>query len=307
LSDAVGTVILGRPQAIRLVAVALLARGHVLLEDAPGTGKTQLARSISAVVSGVHNRIQFTPDLLPSDLLGVNAYDPRDASFQFRPGPVFCNILLADEINRASPKTQSALLQVMEEGRVTIDGETRPVPAPFLVIATQNQHEKQLGGVYELPAAQMDRFLIKTSIGYPGHEAAMAILEQSGEMDRSARLAPLMTTDQISELAEAAATVAVDKSVIDYALRLCELTREDPKLAVGVSVRGTLALVRAAKVWALSAGRPFVIPDDIKQLVKPVLAHRVILEQDEAFGDTTAEQVLADILERTAPPADRGA
>lgn len=299
----VGKAVLGKPHTIRLAFTAMLAEGHLLLEDAPGTGKTSLARALAATVRGTHNRIQFTPDLLPSDVTGVTIYDQSSGRFEFHKGPIFASIVLADEINRASPKTQSALLEVMEESHVTVDGVTHSAGRPFMVIATQNPIEQ--AGTYKLPEAQLDRFLIKTSIGYPDHASTVEILAGSAERDRSSHLTPLITTDAIGDMADMAAGVHVDAAVLDYVSRLAEATRSDPQTRLGVSVRGCIALVRCAKVWAAAQGRAFVIPDDIKELAEPVLAHRLMLDVEAEFAGVTNSEVLENVLSVTAPPVER--
>lgn len=299
----VGKAVLGKPHTIRLAFTAMLAEGHLLLEDAPGTGKTSLARALAATVQGTHNRIQFTPDLLPSDVTGVTIYDQSSGRFEFHKGPIFASIVLADEINRASPKTQSALLEVMEESHVTVDGVTHSAGRPFMVIATQNPIEQ--AGTYKLPEAQLDRFLIKTSIGYPDHASTVEILAGSAERDRSSHLTPLITTEAIGDMADMAAGVHVDAAVLDYVSRLAEATRSDPQTRLGVSVRGCIALVRCAKVWAAAQGRAFVIPDDIKELAEPVLAHRLMLDVEAEFAGVTNSEVLENVLSVTAPPVER--
>ncbi|WP_024286899.1 MoxR family ATPase [Cellulomonas sp. KRMCY2] len=299
----VGEALLGKDHVVRLALTCMLAEGHLLLEDAPGTGKTSLAKAIAATVQGTHSRIQFTPDLLPSDVTGVTIYDQNTRQFSFHQGPVFASVVLADEINRASPKTQSALLEVMEESRVTVDKVSHSVGRPFMVIATQNPIEQ--AGTYRLPEAQLDRFLIKTSLGYPDHDSMIEILSGSAERDRTAHLTPKITTNAVAEMAELASTVHADAAVLDYVARLVESTRTDAQTALGASVRGGLALVRCGKVWAASQGRTYVIPDDIKLLVEPVLAHRIILDTEAEFAGVTARQVVGRILADTQPPAAR--
>jgi MoxR-like ATPase len=299
----VGLAVLGKDHVVRLALTAMLAEGHLLLEDAPGTGKTSLAKAIAATVQGTHSRIQFTPDLLPSDVTGVTIYDQGSRTFEFHPGPVFASVVLADEINRASPKTQSALLEVMEESRVTVDKVSHPVGRPFMVIATQNPIEQ--AGTYRLPEAQLDRFLIKTSLGYPDHESMVEILSGSAARDRTARLTAQITTEAVGDMAILASTVHTDTAVLDYVARLAAATRADAQTVVGVSVRGAIALVRCAKVWAASQGRGYVLPDDIKLLAEPVLAHRFVLDTEAEFAGVTATQVLGRILADTSPPAGR--
>ncbi|WP_090033010.1 AAA family ATPase [Cellulomonas marina] len=297
----VGQVVLGKERTVRTALMAMVAEGHLLLEDAPGTGKTSLAKALAACVQGTHSRIQFTPDLLPSDVTGVSVWDQGRGRFEFHRGPVFASVVLADEINRASPKTQSALLEVMEEGNVTVDGVSHPVGTPFMVIATQNPVEQ--AGTYRLPEAQLDRFLVRTSLGYPDRAATLEIL--AGARDRTGDLEPLVTTAALGEMSAIAGRVHVDTAVLDYVARLVEATREDPRTVLGVSVRGALALVRCARVWAASAGRGHVLPADVKDLVGPVLAHRLLLTPDAELDGVGAHDVVADVLERTPAPTVR--
>ncbi|MGN6502316.1 MAG: AAA family ATPase [Pseudolysinimonas sp.] len=298
-------VLLGKTFVVRLGFVALLSEGHLLLEDYPGTGKTSFARAIAQTVAGSSSRIQFTPDLLPGDITGVSIYDQRTGSFDFHRGPVFANIVLADEINRASPKTQAALLEVMEEGHVTVDGETHDVGLPFMVIATQNPIEQ--AGTYRLPEAQLDRFMLKASIGYPDHASTLRILDGAGVKAHDITIPPVVTADAVLEMAQLARTVHVDPSVNDYVSRLVDATRSATEVRLGVSVRGALALVRSAKTLAAASGRHYVVPDDVKSLAEPVLAHRLVLDPEAEFDGVTPSSVIAQLLLETAPPTDRQA
>lgn len=301
LVDNVERVILGKRHVAELAFSAMIAQGHLLLEDVPGTGKTSLARAMGQSIDGVTTRIQFTPDLLPGDVTGITVYDQKRGEFEFHRGPVFANIVLADEINRASPKTQSALLEVMEEGHVTIDGVTRPVGSPFLVIATQNPIEQ--AGTYRLPEAQLDRFLMKTSLGYPDHAATLRILE--GTATARVDLPPVVSLDGVRAMSALAREVYISPLVLDYIARIVEATRAAVEVRLGASVRGAMALTRAAKAWAIARGRGFVTPDDVKALTEVVLAHRLVLDPEAEFDGVTAGAIIGQVLLDVAPPTQR--
>ena len=301
----VDQVLLGKTFVIKLSFTSLLSEGHLLLEDFPGTGKTSLARAMAQSVKGASSRIQFTPDLLPGDITGVSIYDQGAGEFEFHRGPIFANIVLADEINRASPKTQSALLEVMEEGRVTVDGISHDVGAPFMVIATQNPIEQ--AGTYRLPEAQLDRFIMKASIGYPDHASTVRILEGAGVKAHETILPPIATDEVIVEMGALARTVHVDATINDYVSRLVEATRSATEVRLGASVRGALALIRTSKTLAAANGRHYVIPDDVKALAEPVLAHRLVLDPEAEFDGVTASGIISQLLIETPPPSDRQA
>jgi len=303
LVDNVEQVVLGKRHVIELAFTAMLSEGHLLLEDFPGTGKTSLARAMGQSVQGTSSRIQFTPDLLPGDVTGITVYDQRNGEFEFHQGPIFANIVLADEINRASPKTQSALLEVMEEGQVTVDGVTRRVGEPFLVVATQNPVEQ--AGTYRLPEAQLDRFLMKTTLGYPDHAATVRILEGSATARRE--VPPVITPQGVVTMADIAREVYLNPLVLDYIARIVEATRLATEVRLGVSVRGAIALTKASRTWAIAHGRGYVTPDDVKALAESVLAHRLILDPEAEFDGVTPGAVIGQVLLDTLPPSQREA
>jgi MoxR-like ATPase len=299
----IARVLRGKPGAIRHAVVALLARGHLLIEDVPGVGKTTLARALAQSIGGTFHRIQFTSDLLPSDVVGVSILDPKSAEFEFRAGPVFANLVLADEINRTPPRTQSALLEAMNEGQVSVDGRTYPLEAPFLVMAAQNAEERY--GTYPLPESQMDRFLLRIRIDYPSAEDERRILLESAGRPEDTRLEPVLSVAQVRALQEAAERVHLSAELADYIVAVARETRRSPHLSLGVSPRGQLAWRNAARAAALAEGRDYVLPDDLKSLVGPVLAHRIVPASPvEALtrSRSDVERVLADIIDRLPAP-----
>lgn len=293
-------VMVGKKQVTELTLVSLLAGGHVLLEDVPGVGKTMMVRSIAKSLGLTFNRIQFTPDLLPSDMTGVSIYNQKDMSFEFRPGPLVGNVILADEINRTSPKTQSALLESMEEMSMTVDGQTHILPDPFLVMATQNPIEYE--GTYPLPEAQLDRFLMKLTMGYPTPEEEFNVLNVIGNEHPIHLLKPAISAEEIAELKTAVKNIYVSDSVKRYIVDLVNRTRNHKSIALGVSPRGSLALLKAAQAYALLMNRDFVIPDDVKYLAPFVLVHRVLLKPEARFEGVTAQEVIKDLLARVPAP-----
>ncbi len=274
LEENISQVVLGKPDVVRLCVVALLAGEHILVEDVPGVGKTLLGKALANSISGRFSRIQFTPDLLPSDIIGSSIFNAKTSEFVFKTGPIFANIVLADEINRTTPRTQSALLEAMSDSQVSMDGQTHPLPAPFIVIATQNPFEFE--GTYPLPESQLDRFLLRTQIGYPDREAELEVFASHRLREPVDELGPVLDASQVITLQEAARSVTVDDSIQAYLMDIVEATRNSDELHVGVSTRGALALHRAIQAYALTDGRQFVVPDDIKRLAVSVLAHRVI-------------------------------
>ena len=291
LQQAVETVIKGKPEAIRLAIVTLIAGGHLLVEDVPGVGKTTLAHALARALDCSFQRIQFTSDLLPSDVIGLSVYNQHSGVFEWKPGPVFANVVLADEINRTTPKTQSALLEAMAERHVTVEGATHDLPLPFIVLATQNPIEHH--GTYPLPESQLDRFMLRLRIGYPAAAAEELILREREYADPLDELLPVMTGHEVNELHRIVTTVSVDDSLIQYLMRIVAATRDSEMLDLGVSPRGTLALFRAAQALALTEERTFCIPDDIKRLVVPVFAHRIVVSSRFASSLRRSEEAEA--------------
>lgn len=293
-------VIVGKRDCLELLLVAVLADGHVLLEDVPGVGKTLMAKALARSIGGRFRRVQFTPDLLPSDITGFNVYNQQEGRFQFQPGPVMTNILLADEINRTIPRTQASLLESMEERQVTVDGQTLRLPVPFLVIATQNPIE--LEGTFPLPEAQLDRFLLRLRLGYPDRDEEIAILERFQKTDPLPELEAVATLEQLGEMQRARASIRVSAGVREYIAEIAGATRRHGSLRFGVSPRGSLALMRAGQALAGLRGRDFVLPDDIKAIAVPALSHRLILKDAELLRGETADHFVAQILKQIPVP-----
>lgn len=303
LQQAIETVIKGKPEAVRLGIVTLIAGGHLLIEDVPGVGKTTLAHALARALRCTFQRIQFTSDLLPSDVIGLSIFNQHTGVFEWKPGPVFANVVLADEINRTTPKTQSALLEAMAERHVTAEGVTHPLPAPFIVLATQNPIEHH--GTYPLPESQLDRFMLRLRIGYPGLEDERQILRDREVSDPLEDIRPVMTAGEIVQLQQSVADVSVDDSLVDYLMRIVAATRDSEMLDLGVSPRGSLALFRAAQAIALTEERSYCIPDDIKRLVVPVFAHRILVStrfSSSMRRSEEAEAVLQEIMKTVSVP-----
>jgi MoxR-like ATPase len=303
LQAAVESVIKGKPEAVRLALVTLIAGGHLLVEDVPGVGKTTLAHALARAIDCPFQRIQFTSDLLPSDVIGLSIYNQHTGIFEWKPGPVFASVVLADEINRTTPKTQSALLEAMAEGHITVEGVTHPLPAPFIVIATQNPIEHH--GTYPLPESQMDRFMLRLRIGYPGSEDEKQILRDRERAEPLDQLRAVMSGEDILDLQRNVSEVSVDDALVDYLMRIVAATRDSEMLDLGVSPRGTLALFRAAQALALTEDRAFCVPDDIKRLVLPVFAHRLVVSSRFSSSlrrSEEAEAVLKEIMKSVSVP-----
>jgi MoxR-like ATPase len=293
-------VLLGKSEAVRQALVVLLARGHVLLEDVPGVGKTILSKAIARSIDCTFSRIQLTPDLLPSDILGVSVYDSRTGEFTFKRGPIFAHLVLVDEINRTTPRTQSALLEAMNESQVTADGKTYPLGPPFMVLATQNPYEFE--GTYFLPENQLDRFMLRLAIGYPDRRTEMEILQTRPARTRLGKLRPVMTVDDLVALQERTASVRVDEALMDYILSIAEATRASEELTIGLSPRGSLALAQAARAAALLDERNYVVPDDVKDLAPGVCAHRLVTRAIAGDGSAAADGIFQQILQSIPVP-----
>jgi MoxR-like ATPase len=301
--DNVGLVLKGKKNPIELAVVCLLADGHLLIEDVPGVGKTSLAKALSASVECTWKRVQFTPDLLPSDLIGVSIWSKQREIFEFQEGPLFANIVLADEINRASPKTQSALLEAMEERQISVDGVTRPLPHPFLVIATQNPIEHD--GTYKLPESQLDRFLIRMEIGYPNRQAELDILEPGTGADATHQLSPVVSARDIQDMIAVASQVSMVEPLKNYVIDIAHASRKHPQVSLGLSPRAMVQLARAVRALAASRGRDYSTPDDVKELAVPVLAHRLVLRHTKRSHQMTSSDVIQEILTTVPVPAGR--
>ncbi|OMF09934.1 magnesium chelatase [Paenibacillus amylolyticus] len=302
LMDHVGKVIVGKEHTIELVMTAIIASGHVLLEDVPGTGKTMLAKSVASSLDCTFQRIQFTPDLLPSDLTGIHFFNQKEGDFEFRPGPLFANLVLADEINRATPRTQSSLLECMEERQISIDGSTRELERPFIVIATQNPVDNQ--GTFPLPEAQMDRFMMKIRMGYPSSEESVEILRRTVASRSVDDLSAVISREELLKAQDTYKTVQINEDLLRYIIQLTEATRQHPELSLGVSPRGAQALLKASQAWAALHGRDFVLPDDIKVLAEPVLAHRLVFRNRIRQQEGLAERIIQELLNQTEVPTE---
>lgn len=298
----IGHVIVGKGQTIELLLVALFTQGHALIEDVPGLGKTMLAKALARSLNCSFHRLQFTPDLLPSDITGVNVFNQKHNAFEFRPGPLFTQVLLADEINRAGPRTQSALLEAMEERQVTVDGQTRVLPQPFIVLATQNPIE--LEGTFPLPEAQLDRFLLRLSIGYPEAEDERAILRRFREHDPLAALQPVAASEDVAAVSQLCRAVHVSDAIETYILNLARATRTEPGVTLGASPRGTLALYRTAQTLAAIRGRAFVTPDDVQTLLVPILAHRLISSSQSRLRGKAVGEILREVVAKVPVPVE---